>query len=298
MKNIESIRHGDRVMGEDGSYGEALSAVGRENAKKKSLDYYKEIKESPEGTVFFMVTSNIERAIDTRSAIEEGIEALIKEEDNIEVILVKDVEKVELAKKNEESKYVVKDSYPNSLLGLGAFKEDNHDLLLFHKLTKKYKNNSVLALKTWITKKDEVDDLKNEIVGEVSDVDIEKIKPSDFNFSPEDFILSYFKFLKRISEIADKHFPGRPWKCLQVGHDVQLDFSAMFLLEGEISLKAFEKIKKLRNFLESSQIDIHDGKMIFKYRDLEKEIEVGFGELIENLKEASKKRKQEWNKNR
>ncbi len=298
MKSIESIRHGDRVIKESGSYGEALSELGRENSQKKALIYCENIKESQDGTIFFTTSSNIERAIDTRSEIDNELEHLITEEDNIEMISVKDLDKIELAKNNNAKKYIIKDFHPSSLLGLGGFEKDNHNLLLFHKLKKLYKNNSNLALKTWISKKEEINELKSKIKDKFLEINTDNINPSDFTSSPEDFIIPYFKFLKRISEIADKHFPERPWKCLQVGHDVQLDLSAMFLLEGEISLKAFEKTGSLRNYLESSSISIVNNKIIFKYRDLEKKIEADFITIIKNLKKASEERKAEWSKNK
>jgi len=204
------------------------------------------------------------------------------------------LEKIKQAREDKSKKYIVYEIQPSSLLG---FNEKTPSIPAFLKYKKLYKNNEALIGETWAAKPDEIEELKEKVKQEFPDLDVSKIQPNEFKETPEEVALKYIRHMKRMDEITEKYFPGRPWKSLQVTHNFSMDFAAIAILGKDISLESIRELGgKLAQYLESVYWEINGEKIIAKYRDQEIEHKKTLDEIIESLKKASEIRKSEWNK--
>jgi ElaB/YqjD/DUF883 family membrane-anchored ribosome-binding protein len=288
-KQFETVRHGEKQ-------GEELSKAGIEQSKIKAQELLEEIKASPDGSVFYAMSSNVGRAVETRDVIESELKTLAEgeQDQDIEFISVQDVEKIKQAKGDKSKKYVIMGIQPSTALG---FNERTPSLPAFLKLKKAYKNNEDLIGKTWAAKSGEIEKLKEKIKQEIPDLDVSEINPKEFDETPEEAALKYIRLMKRMAEITEKYFPDHPWKGLQIGHNLSADFAALALLGKNISVESIEELGgKFRQFLESAHFELKDGKIVAKYRDQEVEQEKDLDEIIQDLEKESEERKREWGK--
>ncbi|OGH64364.1 MAG: hypothetical protein A2821_03265 [Candidatus Magasanikbacteria bacterium RIFCSPHIGHO2_01_FULL_41_23] len=284
-KQFETIRHGEK-------HGEELSEVGIEQSKIKAQELLEEIKAAPDGSVFYAMSSNVGRAIETRDVIESELITLAENEQGIEFISVQDVEKIKQAKGDKTKKYVITGLQPSTALG---FNERTPSLSAFLKFKKAYKNNEDLIGQTWAAKSGELEKLKEKIRQEIPDLDVSGINPKEFDETPEEAALKYIRLMKRMAEITEKYFPDHPWKGLQIGHNLSADFAALAMLDKNISVESIEELGgKFRQFLESAHFELKDGKIVAKYRDQEVEQEKDLDGIIQDLEKASEERKKEW----
>ncbi len=282
---FENIRHGHKE-------GEGLSAKGIEQAREKAGMMLEEIDEAPEGTVTYIMTSNVGRAVATRDAIEASLKDRTQGREDIEFVSVQDIEGIKRIKDEPTKKVVVTELQPTTALG---FNERTPSLKAFLKYKKEYKNDEDLIGMTWIAKPEEIDRLKEKAKERLPDYDVDSIKPSEFIETPEEAAAKYIRLMKRMTEITEKHFPGRPWKSLHVGHNMSADFAAAALMKKDLSLKTIEELGgKFRNFMESATFEVKDGKLITRYRDEEVENEVSLDDVIQDLEKKSEERKKQW----
>ena len=282
---FESIRHGHKE-------GDGLSAKGVEQAKEKAGAMLEEIDNAPDGTVTYIMTSNVGRAVATRDNIEASLRDRTQDREDIDFISVQDKEAIERVKADPSKKIVVTELQPTMALG---FNERTPSIPAFLKYKKGYKNDEDLIGMTWVAKPEEMDKLKEIVKERLPDYDVDSIQPSEFKETPEEAALKYVRLMKRTAEITEKHFPGRPWKTLHVGHNLSADYAAVALMRKDISLETVEKTGgKFRDFLESSNFEVKEGKLIARYRDEEVENEVSLDDVIKDLERKSEQRKQEW----
>jgi broad specificity phosphatase PhoE len=285
FKRFETVRHGEKQ-------GEKLSEVGVGQAKEKARELLDEIKTSPNGSIFYIMSSNVGRAIETRDIIENELKILAQEEQGIEFISVQDIKRIKQVKGDKSKKYIITDIQPTTALG---FNERTPSLLAFLKFKTIYKNNEDLIGKTWAAKPEELEGLKDKIRQEIPDLDVSQINPKEFEETPEEAALKYICLMRRMAEITEKYFPNHPFKCLQIGHNLSADFAAIAILGRDISIESIEKIGgKFRQFLESAYFEVRGGKIVTKYRDQEVEQYKNLDEIIEDLKKASEERKRWW----
>jgi hypothetical protein len=284
-KQFETVRHGEKQ-------GEELSEAGIGQAKEKAGKLLDEIKNAPDGAVFYAMSSNVGRAVETRNVIEEELKDLARGNQEIEFISVHDVEKIEQAKGDKSRKYVITDIQPSAALG---FNERTPSIPAFLKYKKLYKNDEDLIGKTWAARQSEIVKLKKKIKQEMPELDVSNISPKEFEETPEETALKYVRLMRRMAEITEKYFPGHPWKGLQIGHNLSADFAAIALLGKDISVESIERLGgKFREFLESAYFEINGGKTVAKYRGQHTEQEKTLDEIIANLEKASEARKEEW----
>ena len=285
FKKFETVRHGEKQ-------GEELSEVGIEQSKIKARELLKEIKESPDGSVFYAMSSNVGRAVETRDVIETKLRILAEGEQDIEFISVQDVKKINQAKDDKSKKYIITGLQPSTALG---FNERTPSLPAFLKFKKAYKNNEDLIGETWAAKSSELESLKEKIKQKIPDLEVSEINPKEFDETPEEAALKYIRLMKRMAEITEKYFPNHPWKGLQIGHNLFADFAALAMLGRDISVESIEELGgEFRQFLESAYFELKDGKIVVKYRDQEVEQEKDLDEIIQDLEKGSEERKKEW----
>jgi len=285
FKQFETVRHGEKR-------GEELSEVGIEQAKEKAKELLGEIKASPDGSVFYAMSSNVGRAVETRDVIETELKNLAQEEQGIEFISIQDVEKIKQIKGDKSKKYIITDIQPSTALG---FNERTPSLPAFLKFKKTYKNNEDLIGETWAAKPEELESLKEKIRQEIPDLDVSEINPKEFEETPEEAALKYIRLMRRMAEITEKYFPDHPWKGLQIGHNLSADFAAIAMLGKDISVESVENLGgKFRQFLESAHFEIKEGKIVARYRGQEAEQEKDLDKIIEDLEKASEERKKGW----
>lgn len=284
-KKFETVRHGEKR-------GEELSEVGIEQSKIKARELFEEIKASPDGSVFYAMSSNVGRAVETRDIIESELRILAEGEQGVEFISVQDIEKIKQAKGDKGKKYIITGLQPSTALG---FNERTPSLSAFLKFKKAYRNNEDLIGETWAAKSSELEKLREKIKQEIPNLDVSEINPKEFDETPEEAALKYIRLMKRMAEITGKYFPDHPWKGLQIGHNLSADFAALAMLGKDISIETIEELGgKFRQFLESAYFELNGGKIVAKYRDQEVEQEKDLDEIIRDLEKKSEERKKEW----
>lgn len=286
FRKFETVRHGDKK-------GEDLSEAGIERAKKKAEALFEEIRQSPPGTVLYLMPSNIGRAIETRNVMEQQLIELAQTDDSIEFISVHDAEKIKEAAGRMDKKYVITEIQPSLALG---FNKDKKYIEGFQKYRELYKGNEEFIGLTWAAHAHELDGLRQKIKEQMPEVDVDTIKPADFRETPEEVAITYVRFMRRMAELTNQHFPGHPWKGVHVGHNIASDFAAIGLLGRDISVATVEELGgKFREYIEPAHFELEDGKISASYRNLHNEQEIDLESVITDLEMKAEIRRKEWN---
>lgn len=282
---FETVRHGEKE-------GESLSARGIEQAIEKAHELAAEIENSLNGTVFYLLPSNVGRAVATRDTIETELQELLAEDKKVAMVDVHDLKALHLAKEDHEGKYVVKSLQPSSLLG---FNENTPSIPAFLKYKKLFQNNETYIGKVWAVNAEELQELKRQIAIDFPDLPDDSIDPREFQETPEEAAIKYLNLMKRMADITRKHFPGRPWKSLLIGHNLSADFAVMAMMGKKISLESTRELgDEFRRFMESSYLDFEDDKIVVRYRDEETERATSLDEVMNSLLAESKVRRENW----
>lgn len=283
-ESIETIRHGAKQ-------GEALSAEGIEQARGKAGELLTEIEAAEPGMVFYVIPSNVGRAIETRRLIEDELRSLCADRPDIAFVDVKDAGGIAEAKSDPSRKYVVTELAPSRLLG---FNERTLSIPAFLEYKKRYQNDEGLIGMTWIARQNELPALRERVASRLPDLDLDSIRPNDFIETPEEAAEKYLHLMQRMTEITRQHFPNRPWKGLHIGHNLSADFTAMATLGKPLTLASLDELGgTFRRPVESSTFTMPNQEA--EYRGQHGTPEAGnLQELIERLREASEERKREW----
>lgn len=283
--HVETVRHGDKK-------GNDLSELGVEQAREKAAELWQEIQEAPPGTVFYTMSSNVGRAVQTRNTIEQVLKELATGSPDVSVLSVHDVQDPKGDQRDMSKKYLVTDTQPQRALG---FTDATPSIPEFLRLKALYKNDENLIGLSWAATSDEISELHARVETQLPGTPTTNIHPRNFNETPEEAALLYLRLMKRMTDITEKYFPGHHSKSLHVGHNLSADFAAMALLGKDISMNSVDELGgKFRDFLEKATYEIRDNKVIASYRDQSAEQEVPLENIINQLEEASKKRRTSW----
>jgi len=290
-KSFEIMRHGEK----DPQGG--LSDKGVEEIKKYVReDLIHQIKNYPDGTVVVFFPSNVGRAKDTRTVFENELDDLFEDDpEHYDVVDIQDVDKIENFAGNKEKKLLITNASHQTRIG---YKETRVDPWIneFSRREKDFKKNDDMIGKLWLATNEEIENLKEEIAEKYPDVDQKDLKPSNFKDTPEHEAAEQIKWMLRLLQIANKHFPENPVKIFATSHNVLTDFAAMKLLDIPLTRQSLEELGgNVRFFLEPHSVDIQGDKVVVKFRDKINEFDASRLESILNeLKEESEARQKMW----
>lgn len=275
-------RHGNK--GPDGN----LSEEGKEKIKEQTAEIIKEIELSPEGTIIGFVPSNIGRTQETRDKFEEEITKNFENKDEYEILDINQADEIKAAIEKKK-KVLIKGFAYSSLLGFKPGKGIGKE---WQRLIKTYKIDENLVGRIWAANPEEL----KKIQEENPEINSQDIKPSNFTQTPEELTANQLKWMKRVLDIS-REFTNSPVKLYGISHNFSTDFAALKLLGKQLDAKTIEESGGGRNFLESHQVRIEGGKIYVSYRGMEREFdESELEDIIKNLKEESKQRKEMWKK--
>lgn len=285
INEIETIRHGHKA-------GEHLSEQGREEARKQAIRYYEEVQKSPPGTVFFIVPSNVERAQETRDAIQEKINDLARDNDSITFVSVQDKEKIDSLQDEFNKRIIVLDIAPQTAIG---FKNEYESGKAFYHYKTIYDGDEDAVGKTWAARRDELAGLRREIHDKHPNINDDEVDPTRFVTTPEEQAMRHIRFLRRFIEITQNHFPGHGFKMLTVGHNVDSDFTALALMGQDISVQSVNALGgHFRDFLEDAHYRQTPDGLQVDYRGQEVTKVKSFDDVLRSLSERVPDRKKEW----
>ncbi len=280
---FETIRHGAKE-------GRDLSEVGVEQAKQKAQEILDLIDKMPKGAVLNIIPSNVGRAVETRNVIEQELNELCQGRDDIELISVQDIPRIEAAKDNFDKKYVITEIQPQKLLG---FTEKTPSSAAFLEYEKEFGEDFVG--KIWMARKNEFEEIRQEIGQEFPDKTTIEFNPSDFVSTPEEAAMRYLRLMRRMDEIMRKYFPNQELRSVNVGHNVAADFMVMAAMDLSLDYEHFKRFgEKFRQPIESSEVVIEEDTLKVSYRGQEEVVEKDLKQIIEELKTKSEERKEEW----
>ena len=275
-----------------------LTAEGIREAKNLASEIFKEIKESPRGSIYFLMPSNVGRAQETRDIIEAELQAVLKDNPEIEIISVQDAQKFENLSK--EKKYVITELAGSSLIGYSNRAEEQVVGERWNEVKTLLDGDGMAAFKLWCAEPEEIDSFKQELKQKFPGVpaeEIEKINPESFKLTPEDYTIKAFRWLSRIRSIAQERFPDRYVKFTGISHDDVSDFLTFVLLGYKLNIKTLEQFKTLRTFLEKSSYKFTSQGLEIEYRGERKTIpNEELDDFVSSLKQAKKERLKNWQK--
>ena len=284
-KKFESVRHGDKE-------GSGLSEKGREQAREKAKSYYREIQESEPGTVFYLIPSIVERAVETRNLIEEELRQQAQGNSEIEFISVQDLERIKQSQGDITKKYVITELQPSTPIG---FKDSTEYMPAWNRHAKLFNKEEYYIVSSWIARKSEMQELEADVSGKYPEA-VGKVKPDEFGMTPEEQAIKTLRLAARLGQLTEKYFLGHDYRCIQVGHSGLSDISMLPTLGQEINYTNYKRIsgEQGRRPLESSHFRSDNGKILARYRENEAVVEKNLDEIIKDLEKASEERKKEW----
>lgn len=286
FSQFEVIRHGHKQ-------GEHLSEQGREEAIEKAKEIYGNLESLPQSAVVCLFSSNIGRSIDTKNAIEGELRNIMSGDENTEFIAISDVEKIRELANDLSKRIVITETAPQTSLSWKTSEEHPADEA-FDKYKKRYGTEDA-AGKVWIAREDEIPTLKEEFKEKYPEVDSEDIKPSEYRMTPEEFVISFLKFMERVNESAKKNFPDRPVYIVAVSHNFNADFLTLALLDMPLNLSSINELGgSFRGFVESSKFTIKDEGISSEYRGKEVESDKTIEDIRKDLQVGMEERKREW----
>lgn len=258
------------------------------------------LEQAPAGAIMAFMPSNVKRAEQTRNLFIEKIKELLVAREDIEAVeLGADQELASqlLSRINSETdkKFIISDLRGTQLIG---FKEDDKYVPAVNTWKNKLKGDESLLAKVWAAHPEEIPGLIEELQQAGADIRPEEVKPQEFQVTPEERSINFVRWIKAMKKIGESRFPNRPLILEGISHNMAADFTALALLDQDISVASINKVLggKLREFFERSNITFSGGDDIkIKYRDAEKEWTTEeFEELINKIKEKMASRKKEW----
>jgi len=175
---------------------------------------------------------------------------------------------------------------------------------------KSIKDKETPAVKVWVSQDDEIDSLKKELLaqGIVKDEDIDKIDPALFQSvenTPEAVAKDIIKYFKQVLELTQEKYPGRPVHFIGSSHNMTMDVASLRLLGYQISRENLKSLSfddaedyEASVPLEGRNIRFENGKLIFSFREEEKEISTEeLDELIKDngiLDQEAEERVSKW----
>ncbi len=284
--SFEIIRHGDKQ-------GKELSEKGREQARSKAREIYGEIRLMPPDAVVCLFSSNVGRAQRTEEEIVNALRELCVGDQDIEILSVQELKKIEEAKEQGQKKIVIVDTAPQ--MGLGFDEKNDPAEAAFNKYHARYQDENAIG-KIWIARAQELPALKAELHAQYPGVDSSDINPADFIKLPEEFVLNFLRFLRRMVQISRKHFPDRPAHIVGVSHNYNADLPTLVLMGKPLNVASINELGgTFRDFMESSEFIFgEDGKTSVTYRREKTEIHQSIEEAIKTLKKSLEERKKEW----
>ncbi|MCB9805960.1 hypothetical protein H6775_02240 [Candidatus Nomurabacteria bacterium] len=283
---IDTLRHGAKAP--DGN----LSELGQEQARNKGDEYFQRFVESPPGTLFFILPSNVSRAIDTGKGIEDRLRELIVDHSDMHVLSIQEDDWEQRVNELPEDKFIITDLHGTRQFGLG---KDMQYVKPFQDYTRMLGGEELSAITTWVAWQDELEEWKAKAKEMYPEIDPDCLHPESFVQTPEEQAIKYIMSARRMAEIANKHFPDRPYIHVQAGHNTA-DLTALALSGQDISANNLQEFMggKGRDFVESSSLEFNDEETTFKFRGKEYVMTETIDEVIERLRKASDRRKKEW----
>lgn len=254
-----------RRHGEKDSQGR-LSEGGIRHAREVAREIGAELKNAPDGTIFFVMPSTVGRARATRDAMESALQESLCNEPDIQVLSVQgrpDWSKL------ERKKYIVTDFQPSSSIGYRNNERENAANGYWDSITGTLEGDALAAFKLWCAQPEEIAVVKAEMKAAHPNVPAEVIDgfdPNNFDFTPEEYAQKSFMWLQRMQAIAKQHVPDRPVRFLGISHDDISDFLTLRLLGHPLSSKTLEEHRPLRDFLEESTYTFSSRGLEISYR--------------------------------
>jgi hypothetical protein len=292
--SFEMMRHGEKDR--EGQ----LTPEGAEKAHERASEIFEKIEKMPKGSIVCFLTSNIQRAQDTKNIIEDKVVSLMQEEPDEYAVIKLGKENVpDKIAEDSEKKFLLKTDFYDQQIGMKPIDETPKEIAstqAFRKYKLNYGKSETVVGKIWVAHKDEMGELEKELKAITPFIPIGEIKPSELAYTPESIVIKQLEWMMAIKKITDQSFPDRDVNIMGVSHNINLDFTMIKLLAGEISLKSLNSLGgKLSRYLESSRITFKDGKMIVNFRDQTKEYaDEDLDKIIQELKEEGKEREEEW----
>ncbi|MEK7613521.1 MAG: hypothetical protein AAB439_01430 [Patescibacteria group bacterium] len=297
------------------AYEESLSPEAKEDIEDEARDTYADIMRHPLGSVFYVMPSNVERALDTRSHLEKALKELARDanEDSVEFIDYADEEMMASAVHNPSKRWVVTNVPDVPGLGLTTgnnvaevWNEAQEDLRVMAKNEKEMAAHvHNLLSKIQVTRKSEVNQLVKEILPLVDSIYTKEdvlryFNPTRFisESTPEDEAANQLEEFAREAKNMEDKFPDQHVHGITIAHAPVIDYITMGIIGKEINLKNWNEMGGIRNFLESAQFDFdQDGNLTsaaFRDKHLSTSAPVKVSEIIQNLRDQGKQRRVEW----
>jgi hypothetical protein len=289
--HIDFRRHGQKNF-ETG----LLAPEGVEAARDEGRRMFEVLRASAPGTISYCIPSNLSRSQATRDAIEEGIAERIKEAPDGEVEAVEYAQQGTLVR--GDKRYVITGAPPEPGIG---FDPDGPFNKAFDALRAPLQNEEEYIARVWIARADELGQLASDIKSKypnLRDDEIAHMQPAAFGTTPEEVAISQIEGIERVTLAMGAAHPGHPLLGTYIGHAPVIDFVAMAVLGQEMNLANFKAIGGLRNYLESSTLQVKDGVVVvasFRNRSLGvSEEPITFTSIKNRLRKEADVRKREW----
>lgn len=285
---IEVSRHGHKDA--EGN----LSTEGILAAQAEAGVIFERILAADKGTIFYVVPSNVSRSQETRGVIESSLVKLLNECSDGTIVLHKFDDRL-APKLSRDNKYILTDLPPNESIGFQSNDSTNN---LFATYKELFKNEEEFVAKSWVAQAYELTELQEDIKRAFPTLTKEEygsVKPSRWDKTPEEVAIQHLQAIEQVTLTLNSLYPEFKLVGTYIGHAPAVDFVAMSTLGQEITLGNYKKINGLRNFLESSSMQIDQGQMTsasFRGRSLVNP--VSLEEVVARLNAQSRARKARW----
>lgn len=116
-----------------------MSEIGQLQAKEKAATFFAEVEKAELGSVFFVMSSNVGRAMESGDIIENELRVLADSNPTIQIIDINNLKDVEAASGDMSKKYIITNIQPSGHMGfkLGpqmqeAYADLGSDIEVYH----------------------------------------------------------------------------------------------------------------------------------------------------------------------
>lgn len=311
QKNRRDLRRHARRS----AYEEHLSPEAREDIEREALDIYGDIMRHPLGSVFYVMPSNVERALDTRTHLEQSLKTIVRDsnETSIEFIDYSDEVAMTNAINNSSKRWVVTNIPDVPGLGIADGKDvgetwnsmqrDLKEMARDEKKMAEQVHN--LLSKINVTRKNELKQLVDQMMPFIDPLYTKEdalrcFDPVKFlkSTTPEDEAADQLEAFAREAKSMEDKFPDQHVHGITIAHAPVIDYITMGILGMDINLKNWNALGGIRNFLESAQFDFNaQGDLIsasFRDKHVSTSAPVRISDVIATLRTQGVRRRTEW----
>lgn len=307
-------RHAPRNPYEEDLSPEAIAEIHTE-----AQGIYEDILRHKLGSIFYILPSNVLRAMDTRKHLESALKDIVHEERDSSTAFI-DYNKLNgdgtLRDKltSDTSKRWVITNVPD-LPDIGI-PEGLHVANVWDRMQADFKDtakdsdemaknvHNFISMVN-VTRKDELEELivqlKPYISTEDADTYIRKyFNPKDFlkDTTPEEGAIEQLEAIARETKLIEDQFGEKHVHGILIAHAPMVDYITMALIGMEINLKNWNAFGGIRGYLEPADFDFDEnGDLVyaqFRNRNLSTSEPIRIKDVVQTLRAQAQARKKEW----